>query len=684
MKTTLSLFFLFLVTLFSSPLFGEKKALIIAVGDYPEQSNWGKISSEKDVPLIFNALLHHGFLEGNILIIQDTLATKTGIIDAFKKITRDAESGDILVIHYSGHGQQLWDKNGDELDGRDESIVPIDAPAKYIKGVYEGERHLSDDELEVLVGELRVKLGSKGSLTLIFDACHSGTATRGTGSGMAPGRGTTEFMGPAEALKPTVKEEGTYNFRTNTRGNSTPDLAPMVLFSGAGAAQLNYETQDEQGNFVGSLSYALSKTLLNCRAGATYKEIFDQVKTEMAVLAPKQSPQIEGDIGQVIFGGKGADPVLYFKSSKVIDQHTCMIQAGNLMGVFNTTRVGLFPKEITDIKGKQPIAYGTITNATLGNADVVWDTDIKEEDQRQGNIYITAQSFGDIRVKVKLDLAGNEELAIALQKELKEFAHVVVLDERSPDLIVDMEKGARGSQVQLVNNTDEVLFAENSTVNSTQLAGQITKKILAYTRARFLRELNTQDPSIDLAFELIPITAVEEVEEGSGRYKRKYIKEVSRGTAEEFTVDNMLTLKEATHFKIKITNRGDDLAYFCLLDIQPDNEVNILIPGKGLPPEEFKIKPGESIELENIYTLYPPYGVETFKLIATKEPVDLRTIVNSRGAQHGNGTISAFGQLLQSTYKEQTRGGGESNTPTPVLPPDGANVFTLVFRIVKK
>jgi hypothetical protein len=67
-------------------------------------------------------------------------------------------------IFYSGHGYQLRDKNGDELDGYDEQIVPVD---------FQNKGFISDD----LIFSIISKLNKKTKLYFILDACHSGTIT---------------------------------------------------------------------------------------------------------------------------------------------------------------------------------------------------------------------------------------------------------------------------------------------------------------------------------------------------------------------------------------------------------------------------------------------------------------------------------------------------------------------------
>ena len=128
----------------------EKYALIIAIGDYDTKTGWSKISSANDVPLIKNALLKQSFNESNFTVLMNFYATKSGIENAFKVLINKLKKGDIVVVHYSGHGQQIFDDNGDEVDGLDEALVPVDAWANY-NAKYKGENHLRDDEIQKII-----------------------------------------------------------------------------------------------------------------------------------------------------------------------------------------------------------------------------------------------------------------------------------------------------------------------------------------------------------------------------------------------------------------------------------------------------------------------------------------------------------------------------------------------------
>ncbi|MBU2266440.1 MAG: hypothetical protein KJ977_05305, partial [Candidatus Omnitrophica bacterium] len=61
--------------------------------------------------------------------------------------------------------------DGDELDGLDESLVPSDYVSKR-----DGSRNIRDDEIARLLEDLSEK--HPGNVTLTFDCCYSGTATR--------------------------------------------------------------------------------------------------------------------------------------------------------------------------------------------------------------------------------------------------------------------------------------------------------------------------------------------------------------------------------------------------------------------------------------------------------------------------------------------------------------------------
>lgn len=67
-------------------------------------------------------------------------------------------------LHYSGHGGQVKDSDGDRASGYDDTIVPVD---------YQSKGQLDSDTLH---RHLVSKLHPSSSLFVVFDCCHSGSA----------------------------------------------------------------------------------------------------------------------------------------------------------------------------------------------------------------------------------------------------------------------------------------------------------------------------------------------------------------------------------------------------------------------------------------------------------------------------------------------------------------------------
>ena len=109
----------------------------------------------------------HGFKDENITLLLDdgqhTEPTRDNIMNAYKTLVAQSQPGDVCFCHYSGHGGKVRDDDGDEKDGYDETLVPLD---------YASSGQIRDDDIfKTLIGPL-----AKGvTLTSVMDCCHSGT-----------------------------------------------------------------------------------------------------------------------------------------------------------------------------------------------------------------------------------------------------------------------------------------------------------------------------------------------------------------------------------------------------------------------------------------------------------------------------------------------------------------------------
>jgi len=111
----------------------------------------------------------YGYRPENITILRDdvktALPTRANILATLKSAMSASANYSELWIHYSGHGTQVRDTNGDESgpggDGRDEVIVPSD---------FQKAGMITDDEIYAILNT------SKCRTLVFFDSCNSGSA----------------------------------------------------------------------------------------------------------------------------------------------------------------------------------------------------------------------------------------------------------------------------------------------------------------------------------------------------------------------------------------------------------------------------------------------------------------------------------------------------------------------------
>lgn len=215
-----------------------KRALVIGLGEQKDKS-WAKINGDKDVPYVKEILTKAGYKHKNVRTLVNQQATKAGIVTAFKRLTSQCAVGDIVYIHFSGHGQQVTDVNGDEgkIDGWDEAWIPYDAYLRYDEKRYKGEKHLIDEELNTLLSAIRNKIGDSGKLLVVVDACHSGDSSRGDDIDETVRGVKDEFIIPVKRI-----------------GSARKAPERWLTLSACEDFQLNQELKNPQ---VGKLTYAL-------------------------------------------------------------------------------------------------------------------------------------------------------------------------------------------------------------------------------------------------------------------------------------------------------------------------------------------------------------------------------------------------------------------------------------------
>ena len=226
----------------------KRNALLVGISTYGDNTGWKNIHGANDVDLMKSVL--NGF---SIRELKNANATYDNIIKELNYLTKKTKEGDIVYIHFSGHGQPFEDINGDEQDGWDESFVPFDAHLYYEQNVYSGNKHLTDDILNTYLIKIRKKIGEHGILYVTIDACHAGNSYRDSEEDIY--RGTGKGFSKNNKIYKVPKTQKRYFKIDDIRPPPPPPPPPPPQ---------SYQRNTEiyiKNTYYGPLTYAIFKTL---------------------------------------------------------------------------------------------------------------------------------------------------------------------------------------------------------------------------------------------------------------------------------------------------------------------------------------------------------------------------------------------------------------------------------------
>ena len=161
----------------------RKLALLVGINQYPNSDRFNNLAGcVTDVDLQEYLLIHRfGFNPKNIIRLTsdetpDKQPTRNNILTTFEEhLIKQAQPGDIVVFHFSGHGSRLSEQNSIQncsnplvSDGINSTLVPAD----------DGENGIAFDIMGRTLFLLMLALKTE-NVTAILDSCYSGGGTRG-------------------------------------------------------------------------------------------------------------------------------------------------------------------------------------------------------------------------------------------------------------------------------------------------------------------------------------------------------------------------------------------------------------------------------------------------------------------------------------------------------------------------
>jgi len=354
-------------------------ALLVACTEYPNlpQRNW-LIGPKNDAGLVHEYLLKNvpdpvRFAPENVTLLAKDVpgasglpthaAIKAALADLAAKVQRD----DFVYLHLSGHGaQQPQAKAGDETDGLDEIFLPVDI-GKWINRDAGVPNALVDNEIGAALDAIR----DKGAFVwVVFDCCHSGTATRAAEVDDEMERKVefADLAGGDEAARAAaiktydditagasrgVDENGTRKpaFNLTPTGSEPITKGKLVAFYAAQTVETTPEMPLPKGATDAPRFGLFTFTILSKLAenpDVTYRQLGQAVLQQYSADSrTRPTPLFEGELDARVFGTNKTDTIMQWPV--VITDDEATIGAGLLHRLTPGSKLAILPSALSQL-----------------------------------------------------------------------------------------------------------------------------------------------------------------------------------------------------------------------------------------------------------------------------------------------------------------------------------------------
>jgi hypothetical protein len=390
----------------------------------------------------------------------------------FRRLADNAQSEQQVVIFMAGHGSQQPDIHSSlddpEPDGLDEIFLPADV-SSWNGDIGSIPNCIVDDEIAIWLRDIE----KKGAfVTVVIDACHSGTMTRGIGE-------RTRELPPSSLGVPTElmlrskdvvgKHSGQVLDKNKSTqiasGGSLCDRSATIAIYAAQSTEVTIERElpidgsDRKPH--GLLSYTLNQVLTRSEEPISYRELVRRVQSQYAAWGRSfPTPMIEG-VGRdrEVFGAKIWSNKPAIRLSR--KPQGLVIDAGILHGISNDCILAVGDSE----GAESTLGYVRVQMARTLTCDVApcaFEAIPARKDLPEGGLCrLVFNDVGDLRLKVAV--AGKDAVNIALLRRAIEEASktaesVIRLVDQVGDaewVAVINEKGVLLSPAEVLSNVLE-------------------------------------------------------------------------------------------------------------------------------------------------------------------------------------------------------------------------------------
>lgn len=526
-------------------------------------------------------------------ILLDRDATRQAIISGFQQHLCNADSEDVVLFYYSGHGAQekapeeFWELEADRLD---ETLVCYDSRA-------ENGRDLADKELAYLISKVAQKAPR---IVVILDCCHSGSGTRGLPAETRVRRALVDSRERPLSTFVFAEDESAINeiFSTSQQSatKTTGVILPKgkhVLFSACRDYELAKEYKTENGENRGAFSYFLLETLQRTNGSITYRDLGRNLNALLTGKVKEQSPQVVAtnpeELDKPFLGGAIKERPHYFTLTHSQNHRTWVIDGGSIHGIPKPSNGGdihlaFFPYGTSAEKLRQlsaALGEARVTQVLPQHSQVEITNGIEKLSETESYwAVVTSLPLPPLKIYIQ----GDESAAKGVEKVQESLSKAAFGNK--PSLYVQQVNEAEAADYHLLvrNGQYWILQPDNNcplvapipeAPNQQEYTDEIALEVIYRLEhiARWQNILNLSTPATsriktdDVTLEIILLSGRQESSPGDtdGNISSSEMRV-------EYTSENGEW--QAPNIQIKLTNNSDKRLYCNVIDLSESFAVN--------------------------------------------------------------------------------------------------------------
>ncbi len=625
---------------------GQPRALLIGISTYDAYNKSGlfpNLDCAEDVKRIKAALVSTFQFNPDPAARQITTlttpaqTTRAALWAALDALAAQTGPGDIVYIHYSGHGSQVPDRASP--GGLDDALVPSD---------YQDDQSNEITGKQIAAFLKRLQAKGPAQVTLSFDCCHSATVTRGAAKkrGLSWGeyaRWYQEKHGvapaqPVEMRPPVLQKDST---RPQNVILNDLDRPGYVVISACANDACAFETQDASGVSLGRLSDALSRALAQATPQTTYRQVFDRVDALFRQKYPDQAPQMDGSPDTRLFGGRAEPPAPSLLVS-LVPPDGYAVDAGKLQGVTVGSVYAVYAPDAAAFTPTTQIAEAVVARVGLTSSTVTITRKTKPNlmptDLSAAHAVETVHDYGAFRLTIDAESVRQalpaQASAILQQLQTAGMVSTNLPAGQTADIKVVRlpSKQARGTAPVALARGDTGTPIVTLDAGSGDVPALFIRAVEQQARFRYvstvLNRENT-DSGVQIKLRLVPAATGTDAD-GNTIWKADLPIDPHAATPVFHVGD---------YFTVEAQNPGDATLFLAVLDMDSDGSIGQAWPGGSHLAQDNVLKsgkPGEWVKLWNgsdttspaLFHATTPDPNELYKAIATDTYVSFKAIAD--------------------------------------------------------